>query len=114
MESMEYRASLAERIVPFLKRASIVGLMISLIVHICLAVISYFVSIDRSRAATAEPFDNGFEFAMMTEEELTELQDSALMLEDPSVPEIPVPEVMDLELLDSPDTADLPGVFDDI
>ncbi len=114
MESMEYTPSFAERIVPFLKRASIVGLAISLLVHICLAVIFFFVNIDRSRAATAEPFDDGFEFAMMTEEELTDLQESALMLEDPSVPEIPVPEVMDQELLDSPDATDLAGVFDDI
>ncbi len=114
MESVEHTPSLAERIVPFLRKASIVGLSISLLVHIFIAVISYFVSFDRSRAATAEAYDDGFEFAMMTEEELSELQDSALVLEDPSVPEVSVPEVLDQELLDSPDAAELAGVFDDI
>ncbi len=114
MEQMAEPQALSERIVHVLKRASLLGIAISLLVHICILIVSALISFDRSRAPTAEPFDEGFEFAMMTEAELTKLQESALVLEDPSVPEVTIPDVMDQELLDSPDSADLAGVFDDI
>lgn len=112
--ALEDEPTFADRLVRFLRRASIAGLAISLIVHLTLALVSSLLIIDRSRAATAEAMDEGFEFAIMTEQELTDLQDAALMLSDPSVPEVPVPEVVEQELLDAPDPTDLANVLDHV
>ena len=113
-QDLEPQTNMSDRLVRFLKRASVVGIALSLLIHIVLGLASALLTIDRSGPPTAEPLDSGFEYAVMTEQELTELQESALALQDPSVPEVPLPQVTEQELLDSPDSADLAGVLDDI
>ncbi|MCB9846680.1 MAG: hypothetical protein H6811_11930 [Phycisphaeraceae bacterium] len=103
-----------ERFGRWLRRASVVGIAASLIVHAIILIITALIAIHRPGPAVAEPADSGFEFAVMTQAELNELENAALQLADPSVPEVPVPDPMAQEPLDSPDSADLLGVLDDL
>jgi len=106
--------TLTDRIVRFLRRATIAGLALSLAIHLLLAVFSYFFVVDRSPVAHAGVGDDGFELAVMSEEQLSELQEAALQLAEPAVPEVPLPEVMDQELLSAPDTSDLASLLDPV
>ncbi len=106
--------TLTDRLVRFLRRATIAGLAISLAIHLILAIFSYFFVLDRSTIAHAGAGDEGFELAVMSEEQLSELQEAALHLAEPAVPEVPLPEVVEQDLLNAPDTSDLASLLDPV
>lgn len=103
-----------QRVGRLVRRAVVVGLVASLLVHAALAIFAALYTLDRSGPGVAEPPDSGFEFAVMSEEQLRELEESALDVQEPTVPEVPVPEVVQQELLDSPESHELVGALDDL
>lgn len=97
----------------YLKPAAFTALLISLAIHLTILTIAALITFSRLSGGTGD-LANPVEFAVMTAEELAQLQDAALAFSTPAVEELPLPdtpeidfEVSQLEASLTGDTADL-------
>lgn len=104
---------ITERLVRLGRNAAVVGIAVSLAVHLAGWVIAMLVGFTLpGKTAAVDPVQ-GIEFAVMTDAELKELEDAALTQLDPSVPEVALENVVSDELLDAPEVADETGAVID-
>lgn len=105
---------MGERVALFLRRASVIGVCATLLVHLAIWLIAMFITVDRTAAANSAGEEGVFDLAFMTDASLSELQDASVMLEDPAVPEVPLEDVVSTDLLNAPEptssTAPLPDI----
>ena len=91
---------LGEVVWRWLRRASVVGVAISLLVHLLLWLVAGLIQVPRSSDARIGG-GGEVEFAVVTEAELAELMPETLAIESPSVPDVPVPDVPVADLQDA-------------
>ncbi|MCC6283852.1 MAG: hypothetical protein IT439_00915 [Phycisphaerales bacterium] len=104
---------ITERVLRLCRNAAVVGITVSLAVHLIGWIISMMVGISLpGKAAAVEPVQ-GIEFAVMMDAELKEIEDAALTQLDPSVPEVALENVVSDELLDAPAVSDETGAVID-
>lgn len=92
-----------------LRRASVVGLLVAVVVHIAVFVIAELIVFTPAIPSASGSGDPGFEFAVMSRAEFAELEERAL---DASEPEAPMPEQtdpLDGETLEASEPAELSG-----
>lgn len=111
---VEIEPAFSDRVVRFLRKASVIGLALSLAIHLTLWIILSLISINRDAPARLAQMDEGVEFAVMTEQDLATLMEAALATTEPTVPEVPIPDAPAHELLDAPMPDDLIGLPDQL
>ncbi|MCW5753590.1 MAG: VWA domain-containing protein [Phycisphaeraceae bacterium] len=98
----------------FIRRASVAGVCLSVLVHIVLWVVAMFITVHRPASAYAAPEGDTFELALATDAVLTELIDASVSFDDPAVPEVPLEDIVAPDLLNTPEpltsTAPLPDI----
>ena len=103
-----------EKLLRWIRRATVIGVAASLLIHLAAWFIAAHMSIGLSAGAGPAPMPGVVDFAVMTEAELSQLQDSALSFDSPSVPETnrePLPEI---ESLDMPSEEEITGSLAEI
>lgn len=113
-ETPQAKPQLADRVVRFVRKATVIGLALSLAIHLVLWLIFSIISINRDLPARIVPPDQGVEFAVMTEQDLAKIQEAALDTTEPTVPEVPVPDAPSQELLDAAIPDELVGLPDQL
>lgn len=78
---------LGRRISRVVLRASVVGVAVSLLVHVVMLAVAAIWHVGVAQAGGAGPRDDSVEFALLTDEELLQLQQTGLQLDTPSVTE---------------------------
>lgn len=97
------------------RRAAVVGVLVSVIVHVLMGLVSMLIGwggpAGPGRVDSEGP---GVEFAVSSEEELASLQDSAVALDAPAVPEISMQEPVAADLMDANAASGLEGAIGEI
>ncbi len=111
----EVPPSLRELLWRWGRRAAVVGVLVSVVVHILMALMSMLIGwggpAGPGRVDTEGP---GVEFAVASEEELASLQDSAVALDAPAVPEMSMQEPVAADLMDASAASGLEGAIGEI
>jgi hypothetical protein len=105
---------LDERLLAWCRRAIVVGFAVSLLVHLIGWFIAAHMSVGHGTPGGDAPLPGVVDFAVMTEAELAELQDSALTFDSPSVPEIDQSPLPEIESLDMPSEEQITGSLAEI
>ena len=92
----------------YLKPAAFTALLVSLAIHLTILTIAALITFSRLSGASGD-LANPVEFAVMTAEELAQLQDAALDVSTPSVEELPLPDTPEIDFELSQLEADLTG-----
>lgn len=91
-----------DRAIRFIKRASVVGAVVTIALHILLAIIAALIAIQNpSGQIGGAPGEQAFELAVMSQSELDAIESEALELAEPSV-----------EISDQADAAEIPALDD--
>ncbi|MGD9789524.1 MAG: hypothetical protein AB7Q00_05380 [Phycisphaerales bacterium] len=111
----EVPPSLRELLWRWGRRAAVVGVLVSVVVHILMALMSMLIGwggpAGPGRVDSEGP---GVEFAVASEEELASLQDSAVALDAPAVPEMSMQEPVAADLMDASAASGLEGAIGEI
>ncbi|MCW5775336.1 MAG: VWA domain-containing protein [Phycisphaeraceae bacterium] len=99
------------RFIRFAKRATVVGVVVSLLVHVTAWLIAMHLRVEHDSRHGASGSASVVDFAVMTDVELAQLADEALSLESPVVPEVTLPDTATVDLLDAPPDIDLSGAM---
>lgn len=113
---MEDPIPLDELVFRWIRRATVIGIAVSLLIHLILWFVSAHLPVGHGQAASPVPMPGVVDFAVMTETELADLQaDAELTFDSPSVPvivdQMEMPEVPSLEM---PTDAEIAGSIDQI
>ncbi|MFG0328256.1 MAG: hypothetical protein ACF8SC_13440 [Phycisphaerales bacterium JB037] len=101
------------QVMRFVKRASVAGAMLSVLIHIAVLIASALIGVDRpAPAAGPKAEEAGFEFAVMTSEEFEQLQEAEFSADALQVPELEVVNPESTELLEATSTSELTGLLD--
>ncbi|MCC7389917.1 MAG: VWA domain-containing protein [Phycisphaerales bacterium] len=103
-----------EKLLRWIRRATVIGLAVSVLVHLAAWFIAAHMSIGLSAGAGPAPMPGVVDFAVMTEAELSQLQDSALSFDSPSVPETNQEPLPEIESLDMPSEEEITGSLAEI
>lgn len=103
-----------ERLLRWLQRATVVGVAVSLLVHLVLWFLAAHLQVGHEARGYEAPMPAVVDFAVMTETELAELQDSSLTFDSPSVPEMMQEELPEIESLDLPTDEEITGSLSEI
>lgn len=103
-----------ERLLHWLRRATVVGVVASILLHLVVWFIAAHTRIDRPGEGSAAAMPETVDFAVMTETELAELQQASLAYESPSVPELEREPLPEIEALDRPTEAEITGALSDL
>lgn len=103
-----------QKLVRFLRRASVWGLAASLLAHMLAWLIASIITFSYAQAGGAGEGDSLVEFAVLTETELQQLLDASLEVRSPEVPDVLLEELPVLDDLGGPVSSDMELVFDDI
>ncbi|HZW10656.1 MAG TPA: hypothetical protein VFF69_12200 [Phycisphaerales bacterium] len=103
-----------ERLLRWLRRATVVGIAVSLLVHLVAWFIAAHMRVGSEGPGRAAAMPAVVDFAVMTETELAELQESELSFESPSVPEIRQEELPEVEALELPADEEITGALSEI
>lgn len=103
-----------ERLLRWVRRATVVGVAVSLLIHLIAWFIAAHMSVGHDIRGLDAPLPGVVDFAVMTEAELARLQDAALTFDSPSVPEIDQEPMPEIESLDMPSEAEITGSLAEI
>ncbi|HRQ73053.1 MAG TPA: hypothetical protein PLU35_08505 [Phycisphaerales bacterium] len=99
------------RLIRFAKRATVVGVAVSLLIHLTAWFVAMHLRVEHDSRSGAAGAASVVDFAVMTDVELAQLADEALALDSPVVPEITLPDMATVDLLDAPPDIDLSGAM---
>ncbi len=102
------------RLIRFAKRATVVGVVVSLLIHLTAWFIAMHLRVEHNSRGGAAGGASVVDFAVMTDVELAQLTDEALALESPVVPEVTLPDTATVDLLDAPPDIDLSGAMHEL
>lgn len=106
---------LKERAVRYLKRASVVGAVATIALHILLAIVAAFIAIQNpSGQIGGAPGEQVFELAVMSQSELDAIEADALDLAEPTVEIQEQAEAAEIPALDDPAGMDLAAELSDL
>ncbi len=108
------REPLGRVAVRWLTRASVLGILLSLMFHVVLGIVAALVTIERAQAGGATGEDEIVEFAVVTEAELAQLQQAALDTPLPEIPEEALSGDLSDDPLDTPTDDRLMELLDDM
>lgn len=103
-----------ERLFRWIRRATVVGLAASLMVHLIAWFIAAHLSVGRGTGASAAEMPGAVDFAIMSEAEFAELQQASLSYDSPSVPELAQETLPEVEALDMPTEAEITGSLSEL
>jgi hypothetical protein len=103
-----------ERLMRWVRRATVVGLAASILVHLVLWFIAAHTRIGAPGEGSPAPMPGAVEFAVMTQSELAELERATLDAELPSVPELERETLPEIESLELPTEAEITGSLADL
>ena len=105
--------TMTDRFAHILRRAGVIGLGLSLVIHVVLLIIAASIIFARQpgRLGGGEPAPF-VEFAVATAEELAEIERVELQAEQPTTAELPEPDLPEVELFDLP--TDVIGQIEDV
>ena len=103
-----------EKLLRWIRRATVVGVAVSLLVHLLMWFVAAHMSIGHDLGGGDAAMPGVVDFAVMTEAELAQLQDSALTFDSPSVPEIDQEPMPEIESLDMPSESEITGSLAEI
>ncbi|VAX42423.1 hypothetical protein MNBD_PLANCTO03-1158 [hydrothermal vent metagenome] len=103
-----------ERLMQWIRRATVIGVAVSLLVHLIAWFIAAHFQVGHDVAGSPAPMPGVVDFAVMTEAELAELQDASLTFDSPSVPEINQEPMPEIESLDMPSEEEITGSLAEI
>ena len=103
-----------ERLLRWIRRASVVGLAASLLIHLLGWFIAAHLSVGRGDGNAPAAMPGAVEFAIMSEAELAELQQASLSYDSPSVPELAQETLPEVEAIDMPTEAEITGSLSEL
>lgn len=103
-----------ERLLRWVRRATVIGIAASLLVHLVAWFVAAHMSIGHAAGHGPAPMPGVVDFAVMTEAELNQLQDSQLSFDSPSVPEVNQEPLPEIESLDMPSEEEITGSLAEI
>lgn len=103
-----------ERLLRWIRRATVVGLAVSLVVHLLGWFIAAHLSVGRGDGNPAAAMPGPVEFAVMSQAEFAELEQSSLSYDSPSVPELAQETLPEVEALDMPTEAEITGSLSEL
>ena len=105
---------LDERLMLWVRRATVIGVAASLLVHLVGWFIAAHMSVGHALGSGPAQLPGVVDFAVMTEAELAQLQESSLTFDSPSVPELDQEPMPEIESLDMPSEEDITGSLAEI
>ncbi len=113
--SAEAAVPFEERLIRWLRRATVVGFAVSILVHLLGWFIAAHMSVGRGEGNAPAAMPGAVEFAIMSEAELAELQQQAsLSYDSPSVPELAPETLPEVEAIDMPTEAEITGSLSEL
>ncbi len=103
-----------ERLLLWLRRATVIGVAVSLLVHLVAWFVAAHLRVGHEARGYEAPMPAVVDFAVMTETELAQLQEAALTFDSPSVPEMQQQELPEVESLDLPTDEEITGALSEI
>lgn len=103
-----------ERLLRWIRRATVVGVAASLLIHLAAWFVAAHMRVGHGFSGDTVPLPAVVDFAVMTETELTQLQEAALTFDSPSVPEIQQEQLPEIEALDMPSDSQITGALSEI
>lgn len=103
-----------EKLLRWIRRATVIGLAVSLLVHLAGWFIAAHMRIGRGDGNSPAAMPGAVEFAIMSEAELAELQQSSLSYDSPSVPELAQETLPEVQSLEMPTEAEITGSLSEL
>jgi len=103
-----------ERLLRWIRRATVVGLAASLVIHLLGWFIAAHLSVGRGDGNPAAAMPGPVDFAVMTQAEFAELEQPSLSYDSPSVPELAQETLPEVEALDMPTEAEITGSLSEL